>query len=167
VCATGHKSPGNHHPSSHHQQWFDHILVVCGGNICRSPIGESLLQQYLPEKTVASAGIVVDKSHLSGKPADSVAIEIAAEHGLDLEHHRARQLTAGLCAQFDLILVMEKKHLEALTAIAPEARGKTLLFSQWVDQQDIPDPYRRSKEAFVRIYQRIENAAKSWAEKLS
>ncbi|MBT0055454.1 low molecular weight phosphotyrosine protein phosphatase [Vibrio alginolyticus] len=145
---------------------FSNILVVCVGNICRSPTGERLLQSLLPNKHVASAGIAVDKSHLTGKAADEMTTTIANEHSVSLDGHEARQLTPELCAQYDLILVMEKGHLEALTKIAPEARGKTMLFGQWINEQNIPDPYRQSREAFEHAYTLIEKAAKAWSQKL-
>ncbi|WP_261903457.1 low molecular weight protein-tyrosine-phosphatase [Vibrio fortis] len=145
---------------------FNKILIVCVGNICRSPTGERVLQKLLPTKHVASAGIAVEKSRLIDKPADKMAIAIANEHSVDLENHRSQQLTPQLCAQYDLILVMEKGHVEALTQIAPEARGKTMLFSQWVGQQDIPDPYQQSREAFEHVYCLIEEAAEAWARKI-
>lgn len=145
---------------------FNKILVVCVGNICRSPTGERVLQQLLPEKQIASAGIAAEKSGLIGKPADAMATELALENGVSLEGHQAQQLNSALCAQYDLILVMEKGHMEALTSIAPEARGKTMLFGQWLGQQDIPDPYRQSREAFEHAYQLIKKSADAWAKKL-
>ncbi|MCA3940833.1 low molecular weight phosphotyrosine protein phosphatase [Vibrio vulnificus] len=145
---------------------FNKILVVCVGNICRSPTGERVLQKLLPNKTVASAGIAAEKSRLIGKPADAMAIEVAKENDVDVENHQSQQLTSVLCSQYDLILVMEKGHMEALTQIAPEARGKTMLFGQWIGQKEIPDPYRQSKEAFVHAYQLIDEAAQAWAKKL-
>ncbi len=60
---------------------FSNILVVCVGNICRSPTGERVLQQLLPNKTISSAGIAVEKSRLTGKPADETATLIASEKG--------------------------------------------------------------------------------------
>lgn len=146
---------------------FNNILVVCVGNICRSPIGERALQQLLPNKTVASAGVAVEKSHLTGKSADATATDVAAEHGISLKNHAARQLTPALCREFDLILVMEQGHINAVTSIAPEARGKTMLFSQWLSKQDIPDPYRQSKEAFEHAYKLIEASAQAWVQKLN
>ncbi|CAH0527277.1 low molecular weight phosphotyrosine protein phosphatase [Vibrio hippocampi] len=145
---------------------FDKILVVCVGNICRSPIGERLLKKLLPHKDVASAGIASAKSGLVGKPADRTAIEVAAEHNVNVAEHASQQLTSELCKQYDLILVMEKGHIEALTSIAPEARGKTMLFGQWIGQKDIPDPYRQSKEAFEFAYDLIEQSANEWVRKL-
>lgn len=145
---------------------FNNILVVCVGNICRSPTGERVLQSLLTNKKVASAGIAAENSRLVGKPADAMAIEVAAEHGVNVQAHQSQQLTPQLCAQYDLILVMEKGHMEALTSIAPEARGKTMLFAQWIGQQDIPDPYRQSKEAFEHAFKLIEASAAAWAKKL-
>jgi len=145
---------------------FANILIVCVGNICRSPTAERVLQSLVPEKNVASAGIASQKSHLVGEAADPMAIKVAAEHGVDVENHQSQQLTAALCAQYDLILVMEKGHINALCEIAPEARGKTMLFGHWIGQKDIPDPYRQSKEAFDHVYQLIEEAAHAWAKKL-
>ncbi|MFS1909698.1 phosphotyrosine protein phosphatase [Vibrio sp. 10N.286.48.B7] len=146
---------------------FDKVLVVCVGNICRSPIGERMLAEMLPNKKIASAGLASEKSGLVGKPADEKASAVALEHGVTLANHQSQQLTSELCMEYDLILVMEKGHLEALTSIAPEARGKTMLFGQWIGQKDIPDPYRQSKEAFDYAFELIDLAAKEWHKKLA
>lgn len=141
---------------------FNSILVVCTGNICRSPIGERYLRQALPNKRIDSAGI----SALVGHSADDSAIRIAEKHGISLAGHKGRQFTSALGRQYDLILVMEKSQLEQIGRIAPEVRGKTLLFGQWLSQKEIPDPYRRSDEAFASVYKLIEQAGLRWVEKL-
>lgn len=141
---------------------FDTILVVCTGNICRSPIGERFLRRALPNKRIDSAGT----GALVGHDADSSAIKIAALNGLSLEGHRGQQFTSSLARQYDLILVMEKAHIEQIGRIAPEARGKTMLFGQWLGHREIPDPYRKSEEAFASVYQLIEQAGLLWVEKL-
>ncbi|MFS1423642.1 phosphotyrosine protein phosphatase [Shewanella sp. 10N.286.48.B5] len=145
---------------------FEKILVVCVGNICRSPTGEAALKKLLPNKTVASAGIASLKSELVGKPADATAIEIAKNYDLDLSTHQSQQLTRELAQQYDLILVMEKGHIRAVTDMIPEARGKTMLFGHWQNQKDIPDPYRQSKELFEIVFKAIDIAAQGWATKL-
>ncbi|GKO85561.1 TPA: protein tyrosine phosphatase [Klebsiella quasipneumoniae subsp. similipneumoniae] len=142
---------------------FNSILVVCTGNICRSPIGERYLRSLLPDKKVDSAGT----GALVGHEADSSAVKIAKSHNLSLEGHIARQFTSSLGRQYDLILVMEKIHLEQISQMAPEVRGKTMLFGHWLDQRDIPDPYRKSDEAFLSVFKLIEQAGKVWAQKLS
>lgn len=145
---------------------FNNILVVCVGNICRSPTGEGILKTYFPEKNISSAGIATKKSGLVGKSAHETAVVLAKENDIDITSHQAQQLTAELCSKYDLILIMEKQHLEAVTSIAPEARGKTMLFGHWLDSKDIPDPYRQSREAFDHAYKLIEQSALAWVNKL-
>ncbi|UUE35084.1 protein tyrosine phosphatase [Pectobacterium aroidearum] len=142
---------------------FDSILVVCVGNICRSPTGERLLKQALPAKKIASAGL----GALVGKPADATATEVANQHDLSLEGHEAQQLTSALCRQYDLILVMEKGHIDGVSRIAPEVRGKTMLFGHWLNQQEIADPYRKSRAAFEFVYSQLEQSAQKWAQALN
>ncbi|MEH6371315.1 protein tyrosine phosphatase [Pectobacterium carotovorum] len=142
---------------------FNSILVVCVGNICRSPTGERLLKQALPTKRISSAGL----GALVGKPADVMATEVATEHNLSLEGHEAQQLTSALCRQYDLILVMEKGHIDGVSRIAPEVRGKTMLFGHWLNQQEIADPYRKSREAFEFVYSQLEQSAQKWAQALN
>lgn len=140
---------------------FNHILIVCIGNICRSPIGEELLKQALPNKQISSAGV----GALVGKPADSNSITVCKAHGYDLTGHVAQQLTSELVSKHDLILVMEKGHIDAVTKIAPAARGKTMLYGHWL-KKEIPDPYKQSIEAFEHVYDLIEQSAKEWVKKL-
>lgn len=141
---------------------FNSILVVCTGNICRSPIGERFLQKAFPNKKIRSAGT----GALVGHEADESAYKIAQEHNISLDGHKGVQFTSSLGRQFDLILVMEKSHLEQVSKLAPEVRGKTMLFGHWLNQKEIPDPYRKSEEAFASVYNLIEQAAQCWIEKL-
>lgn len=141
---------------------FNRILVVCVGNICRSPTGERLLKERLPHHHISSAGI----GALVGKPADGKACEVANMHGLSLVGHRARQLTRELCQQAELILVMEKGHISAVTAIDPSAHGKTMLFGHWQAGAEVPDPYRLSSDVYQHVYQLLSQNAQAWASKL-
>ncbi|ENP2071927.1 protein tyrosine phosphatase [Klebsiella michiganensis] len=141
---------------------FNSILVICTGNICRSPLGERYLRKMLPSKRIDSAGT----GALAGHAADESASKIALLNGLTLDGHQGRQLTPSMAREYDLILAMEKVHIEYVSRIAPEARGKTMLFGHWLGQREIPDPYRKSEEAFVSVYTLIEQAGKNWAEKL-
>lgn len=142
---------------------FNSILVVCTGNICRSPLAERYLRKSLPEKIVDSAGT----GALVGHEADESAKKIALKNGLSLEGHKGQQFTASLARKYDLILVMEKEHIEQIDSLAPEARGKTLLFGHWLGQKNIPDPYRKSEEAFISVFELIEQAGQCWVNKLS
>lgn len=142
---------------------FNKILVVCVGNICRSPTAERLLKQYQPTLTVASAGL----GALVGKGADAQASRVAADNQLSLDGHCARQVSARMCRDYDLILAMEKRHIHALCDIAPEMRGKVMLFGHWDNEREIPDPYRKSREAFEAVYTLLDQSARQWAQALN
>ncbi len=142
---------------------YQNILIVCVGNICRSPTGERLLQKKLPGLKVSSAGLRA----LAGKDADFQAIKTALQHGTVVAGHTARQLTEQMCEKADLILVMEQNHIDQVADILPAARSKTMLFGQWLPQKNIPDPFRQSEEMFETVYQQLETAATHWAAKLS
>lgn len=141
---------------------FNSILVVCTGNVCRSPIAERLLRKLLPNKQISSAGIM----GLEGSPADGLALDVATRHGVSLEGHVARRLTRSLMQTSDLILVMEPEHLRFIADIAPETRGKSLLFGHWLEQQIIPDPYCKSRETFEYVFEQLGKASQEWARRL-
>jgi protein-tyrosine phosphatase len=61
---------------------------------------------------------------------------------------------------------METEHLEQVSRIAPEVRGKTMLLGHWLQGKEIPDPYRKSDEAFESVYRLIDQSCQHWAEKL-
>lgn len=92
---------------------------------------------------------------------------MASAHDLSLENHCARQISARLCREYDLILTMEKRHIAALCDIAPEMRGKVMLFGHWDSEREIPDPYRKSRDAFEAVYTLLERSARQWAQALN
>lgn len=142
------------------------VLVVCTGNICRSPYGEFKLRQLLPDCIISSAGLDADKNRLVGKPADSVAIRVAAESQIGLRSHRARQLTDEMVEQNDIILVMEKKHMDAICDYFPTLGHKVFLFSYPIDNSDIEDPYKKGELSFRLAFNVIDDAAEGWMMKL-
>lgn len=139
------------------------ILVICIGNVCRSPIGARLLQQAFPDKRIVSAGLHA----LVGYPADPRACRAAAAFGYSLEGHRAQQVTQALCHDCDLILTMEKKHTEQLCNNWPEVRGKIRLFGHWLNISEMGDPRGKSQEAFKQLFLMMRSAAKGWGDTLS
>ena len=143
---------------------FDTVLIVCAGNICRSPTAEYVLKSKLKGKSISisSAGLTA----LEGKAADATAKQIAAPHGITMEEHQGRQLTSNLVAQNSVILVMEQRHLTDLCSRYPEARGKTFLLGKWLGDKEIPDPYRQSLEAFEHVYALIDSACSAWQKYL-
>ncbi|EEW24760.1 arsenate reductase/protein-tyrosine-phosphatase family protein [Rhodobacter ferrooxidans] len=141
---------------------FSSVLVVCVGNICRSPAGERFLRARLPGLTISSAGI----GALVGHAADPTASEAAAARGVSLEGHVARQFTPELGASHDLILVMEPGHRAEIIRLAPQLSGKVMLFDQWTGAKGIADPYRLSRDFHDRVIDQIASAADAWAGKL-
>ncbi|QRF60647.1 low molecular weight protein-tyrosine-phosphatase [Variovorax paradoxus] len=137
------------------------VLVVCIGNICRSPMGEALLAAALPDLNVRSAGV----GALVGQPADPLACALMAERGLNIEGHRARQLTSHMCQEVDLILVMDEEQRLHINQRHPFARGKLFRLGE-VARVDIPDPYRLGRAAFDEALQLIDAGASAWAERI-
>jgi protein-tyrosine phosphatase len=139
---------------------FQRILVVCIGNICRSPMAEFLFRQRLGPRDVhvSSAGL----GALVGRPIDVHAMQILKEHGIDADTHRARQLDSTMLREADLVLAMERRHLKAATRLAPEASGKMFLLDKWHDASDVPDPYHQPRQAFEHAYALIDRGVGSW-----
>ena len=139
---------------------FKRILVVCIGNICRSPTAECLLRERLGEGgfDVSSAGL----SAVVGEPMDPTAIELLKEHGVDGTRHRGRQLTGDLLRKSDLILTMEKYQSASIVRGTPEVSGKVFLLGKWQSDTDIPDPYRQPRSAFVHAYRLIDKSVAGW-----
>jgi protein-tyrosine phosphatase len=141
---------------------IDRILVVCVGNICRSPFGEKALQSFLPNVVISSAGI----SALVDKGVPDIGLRVGQQYAdLNLLDHKARQLTLSLIQENDLILVMEPRHIDAVCRLDPSARGKTLLFGQWLNHCVIPDPYRQQDDAFKHAYDLLWLSAEQWSRK--
>jgi len=141
---------------------FKNVMMVCVGNICRSPIAEVLLQHQQPQLNVFSSGL----GALVGKPADPHSVELMAEKGIDLNNHCAQQINSVLVSASDLILTMEQKHVEGIQSQFPESRGKVHLIGKWSDNQEIPDPYKKDKEAFSSAALLIESGLTAWQKKL-
>lgn len=145
---------------------FDSILVVCVGNICRSPLGERLLEKKLLDRgldiTVASAGIAA----LEGHGADEDAASVALARNVSLDGHAARQFSYEIGAAHALILVMEAGHKWEIVKTAPDLSGRIMLFDHWIGAAGIPDPYRRSIAFHEEVFTQVEKAASAWVDKL-
>lgn len=124
-------------------------------------MGEALLAAALPDLNVRSAGV----GALVGQPADPLACALMAERGLNIEGHRARQLTSHMCQEVDLILVMDEEQRLHINQRHPFARGKLFRLGE-VARVDIPDPYRLGRAAFDEALQLIDAGASAWAERI-
>lgn len=138
------------------------ILVVCTGNICRSPMGEGILRALLAERglgaraEVRSAGTWATK----GAAASRNGVRTAAKRGIDLEGHRSSPLSHSLLHDADLILTMEPLHLEEILSQAPEVGGRTFIVSLFADPEHgsplgVEDPIGGDEEAYEYTYEEI------------
>ncbi len=144
---------------------FSNILIVCEGNICRSPMAEMLLKERVklnraPVK-ITSAGLFA----LCGHPADPKVQEILLEEGIDCSSHRAIQLTQKMLLNADLVLVMEQQQCKKIKCDLPSVCGKVHLLGKW-GNFEIPDPYRQTKEVFKNTFSLIQEAIDDWRQRL-
>lgn len=144
---------------------FKQVLVVCLGNICRSPTAEFLLRERLQQSDVPQDGVHVTSAGLCamvGHPLEATTAQVLREHGMDGASHRARQLTATMLRDSDLVLVMEKSQVAEVRRVAPEFGAKVFLLGKWQANTSIPDPYGQKREAFDHAYQLIERGVAGW-----
>ena len=110
------------------------VIVVCTGNVCRSPIAEGLLRRATKRRpvdapvTVSSAGT----AGWEGSPATPEAVEAAAERGVDISGHVAARLRPGMAADADLVLCMAGQHRDLIVRDEPEAAGRTFTLKELV-----------------------------------
>ena len=133
------------------------VLFVCTGNICRSPTAEAVLKDLATktgvELRVESAGI--GDWHV-GQPPDERAQHHAKTRGYDLSAQRARQVRKRDFEEFDLIVAMDRGHLEILQDhCPPQHRGKLRML---VKGRDVPDPYYGGPEGFEQVLDMVEAA---------
>lgn len=144
---------------------FNNILFVCIGNICRSPTAEYLLKH----KTAQRSGLTIHSAGLGAlvdQGIDPTAGELLTANGVDASPHVARKLTRDMLVNADLILAMESRHIKGINDMAPQVSGKTFLLGKWSDNQDVPDPYRKSREAFEHVYKLLDQFTDDWLKYL-
>ena len=141
------------------------VLFVCTGNICRSPTGEGVLRHKVREAgleervRIASAGT---HDYHVGAPADERSTEHAHKRGYDLSRHRARQVHPLDFERFDLILALDRGHLDLLLDDCPPAqRHKVRLLMEFAPAgfpREVADPYYGGRQGFERVLDEIEAA---------
>lgn len=139
------------------------MLVVCLGNICRSPTGEAILRAKALQKNVElevdSAGTA---AYHSGNPPDERSQAAALKRGYSFKGNRARQVEQGDFEYFDLILAADKQNLADLKALCPaHLQYKLTLFLSYgaSDVDQIPDPYYGGDNGFEQVLDLIEDAS--------
>lgn len=127
-------------------------LMVCTGNICRSPIAAGLLDHYLPEDLKQRVEVTSAGTHaLHGHPAEEHALLAMDKIGIDISHHRARQVTKRIVRESDLILTMEAAHAARIRRLIGRKQSKPRVISEFnseLSPHDIADPYGGPVQAF-------------------
>lgn len=142
------------------------VLFVCTGNICRSPTAEVVLRHKVAEAglqdrvRIASAGT---HDYHVGSPADERSSEHAQQRGYDLSRHRARQVHPLDFERFDLILALDRGHLDLLADdCPPHLRHKVRLLMEFAPAghpEDVADPYYGGRQGFETVLDHIEAAS--------
>jgi protein-tyrosine phosphatase len=141
---------------------MDTLLVLCTGNLCRSPMAAAVLERALPGLNVMSAGFRVRPF----EGADPLAVRLMRERGYDLGAHRTQQLSSWMVRAANLVLVMEAGQRRVVESSYPGSRGKVFRLAD-TQGLDVPDPYGRGEAAFRQALQLIEAGAVSWIERLT
>ena len=135
------------------------ILVVCTGNLCRSPMAAALLRARLNEDEerqdwrVISAGTWAPE----GQPASAYAVAEMLDRGLDMTAHRSKNVDVASIGDADLVLVMTQNHAEALSVEFPQQTSRVYLLSDMVEETyDIADPYGGTRLEYAQAARELE-----------
>lgn len=138
------------------------ILMVCEGNICRSPVARAFLERALPSVLVSSAGTRA----LVGRHADPLAIQLAQERGMDISQHIAGALSEEHVRAADVVLTMTASQRDQILSHSPSARGKVFRLGEH-EQLDIVDPYQRHRVVFELAFVQIEHCIAKWRDDIA
>lgn len=146
------------------------ILMVCLGNICRSPLAEGIMRSKLnfTKFHIDSAG--TSGSH-RGQAPDKRSIAVAKKYGLDISSQASRKLTAQDIKDYDYIFVMDNANYRDTIALAQteEQRTKIHKILDWAfpdEDLDVPDPYYGGDQGFDNVYKMLDQVTSVIAKKL-
>ncbi|HET6396682.1 MAG TPA: low molecular weight protein-tyrosine-phosphatase [Pseudoxanthomonas sp.] len=149
------------------------LLVVCLGNICRSPLAEGALRARIAASPLAGR-VEVDSAGTggwhAGEPPDRRAIACARGHGVDIAGLRARQLRQADFDRFDWLLCADADNLRDVRRLAPPpARDRVALLLDWAGVEpggEIPDPYYGGTDHFEQVWRMVDAAAQAAVQRL-
>ena len=137
------------------------VVMVCLGNICRSPLAEGILQSKVNKNVIVdSAGTA---NYHVGELPDKRSIAVAKNHGIDITNQRCKHFTSKHFEEFDAIYVMDKSNYENVIKLASSEKDKQkvkLILNELHPNQDleVPDPYYGGDDGFENVYQMLDKA---------
>lgn len=142
------------------------LLIVCLGNICRSPMAEGIMRARIEASDMAGR-VLLDSAGTGdwhvGKPPDPRAIATAARHGIDIGGLRGRQLERADGGRFDWLLCADRGNLRDVRArLGPSVQPRTALLLDWAGiapDGEVPDPYSGDARDFEQVWQLLDSAA--------
>ena len=150
------------------------ILMVCTGNICRSPTAEGVLRAKL-QRAGLQAQVLVESAGTQGfhsnEPPDARAVRAAAQRGYQIGNLRARPMRPEDFATFDWLLAMDQSHMDwLLKRSPPQAAGRIALLMplarQHLGTQEVPDPYYGGPAGFEHVLDLVEDACEGVVDRL-
>jgi protein-tyrosine phosphatase len=146
------------------------ILMVCLGNICRSPLAEGILKSKIDSNKVVVDSAGTGHWHIGNKP-DPRSIEVAKKHQLDITNQRGRQFSKQDFDNFDYIFVMDTSNKENVLSLARNDSDKEkvhLILDELFPNEnvDVPDPYYGGGQGFENVYQMLDEACESFVNRL-
>ena len=146
------------------------ILMVCLGNICRSPLAEGILQHKTKNKNIFVDSVATASYHI-GKLPDSRSIEIANKYGIDLTKQRARQFSEIDFDNFDKIYAMDTHNYDSIISISRNEndRNKVELILNEINPKlcdSVPDPYYYEGNGFQKVYNMLDETCNIIVSKL-
>ncbi len=146
------------------------VLMVCLGNICRSPLAEGILKSKVDSTTVFVDSAGTAGYHV-GNPPDSRSIDVARKYGLDISLQKCRKFTSKDFQEFDHIYVMDRSNLSNVSSLASSEselqKVKLLLSEVNLGITEVPDPYYGGVDGFEKVYQMIDEACEAIAKKVN
>lgn len=146
------------------------VLMVCLGNICRSPLAEGILKSKVDRSFIGVDSAGTAGYHV-GKPPDPRSINVAKNRGIDISQQRCRQFTVADFDAFDLIYAMDSSNYNSISSLArtkKDIEKVTLLLSEMnLKNTDVPDPYYDSDDGFEKVFHMIDQACEVIATRLN
>src|SRR6056297_635583 len=146
------------------------VLMVCLGNICRSPLAEGILKSKVDQSQVFVDSAGTGDYHIDDSP-DPRSIAIAKKNNLDITYQRGRQFQAEDFDKFDRIYVMDNQNFKDVISLArnDDDRAKVQLILDEIfpaENVDVPDPYFGGDHGFENVYKMLDEACDKIAEQL-